>query len=250
MRALVIEVGNTKVVVAEWRGTPASGSESLTRIREDATPSADDEKKEWCATLAQLFRQAGEPHVFGTSVVPEISTLIQSVASSCILIDHTVDFPFGLKIDEPHTVGADRFCNVAAAVQKGYRDALVVDLGTATTFDLLLDGDFVGGLIAPGMAFAARKLGETAARLSPVPFAPCPLEVGKNTAAAMQGGAYHVAVHGVLATVTALLGRYGERPVILTGGLAHYLDRPGWDLQPDWTLGGAAYLGMLTVSSR
>jgi len=250
MHALIIEAGNSKVVVARWHGTPTPGPESLTRLREDATPIGSDQKSYWRDTLKQLFRQEGEPLVFGASVVPEISTLLQATFPNCVLIDHTLDFPFGLKVEEPDTVGADRFCNVAAAVRKGYRDALVVDLGTATTFDLLLAGDFTGGLIAPGMAFAARKLGEEAARLIPVPFESCPLEVGKNTEAAMRVGAYHVAVRGVLATAAALLDQYGERPVTLTGGLAHFLDVPGWDLQPDWTLSGAAYLGALAVTRR
>ncbi|MHB8080338.1 MAG: type III pantothenate kinase, partial [Candidatus Krumholzibacteriia bacterium] len=130
------------------------------------------------------------------------------------------------------------------------RDALVVDAGTATTFDLLADGRFRGGLIAPGMAFAARCLGEEAARLSPAPFAPCPLEVGITTAAALQAGAFHVGVRGVLGVVDGLLERYGPRPVAVTGGLGPYLARAGWLHDPDWTLRGALHLAWPALRAR
>ena len=137
-------------------------------------------------------------------------------------------------------MGADRLCNVAAAAAAGLGSALIVDAGTATTFDLLLDGVFVGGLIAPGMAFAARCLGERAARLAPVPFAAAPLAAGRSTAEAMAAGGWHAGMGGVRHIVAGLLARHGRLPVIVTGGLgAHLADlgphRPGLD--PAWRAG-------------
>jgi pantothenate kinase type III len=93
------------------------------------------------------------------------------------------------------------------------------------------------------MAFSADKLGKSAARLQPVEFSPCPMEVGRNTGSAMQIGAYHVGLNGVVGTIGALMDRYGDRPLFVTGGLAHLLAGGGRALQPDFTLWGAAYLG-------
>ena len=147
-----------------------------------------------------------------------------------------------MAITSAQTVGADRWCNVAAACAAGLRDAIVVDAGTATTIDVLDGGTFAGGLIAPGMAFAARQLQTRAAQLWEVPFAPCPLAPGADTAAALQGGAFHVGVHGVSGTVSALLAGRPRAQVVLTGGLGRFLTRDGWPWDPLWTLRGLAAL--------
>jgi type III pantothenate kinase len=150
--------------------------------------------------------------------------------------------PFAHDIRGPQTVGADRWCNVAAAVDAGLTDALVVDAGTATTFDVLAGGVFRGGLIAPGMSFAARALQREAARLWEVPFAPAELRAGRDTQEALAIGAYHVGVHGVRGTVIALLERYPGCTVVMTGGLGGWAALPGWQYHPDWTLRGLAVL--------
>ncbi len=240
-RAIVVDAGNSNVVIARWRREPGR-PERLERISQEPTPLVPEAREVWAAALAEtVAREGGGPLVL-VSVVPELNEPVQQVIPEVLAIDHTLSFPFRLDLEEPAAVGADRYCNVAAAVRAGWRDALIVDAGTATTFDLLQDSCFAGGLIAPGMAFASSQLGREAARLQPVPFAPCPLEVGRNTAAAMQTGAFHVAVHGVRATIKALLARYGDRPVVLTGGLGELLKRPGWEYRPDWTLTGAVFL--------
>ena len=250
MRALVVDAGNSMVAVARWEGTAAPGPERLTELHRQEIPRGEAAQHAWLQELTALLRQEEDAALVLASVVPRLTATVRAAWPDCVIIDHTLDFPFSLSLEDPAGVGADRFCNVAAAVRAGHHDALVLDLGTATTFDLLLDGDFAGGLIAPGMAFAAQKLGEEAARLQPVPFRSYPLEGGKKTEAAMGAGSYHVAVLGVTATAAALLDRYGDRPVIVTGGLAHHLNAPGWEHQPDWTLQGAAYLGALALTDR
>ncbi len=250
MRVLVVDAGNSKVVMASWQSRTGAEPERLMRLRQDATPSDSQQLHAWLATLSQVIRQGAYPHLILASVVPSLTAALCDAFPDCVVIDHNLAFPFGLGVDEPAGVGADRYCNMAAAVQEGYTDALVIDLGTATTFDLLSNNVFVGGLIAPGMALAASKLGEQAARLWPVDFAPCPLEVGTHTEMAMRVGSYHVAVRGVISTAQALLARYGERPVILTGGLARFLEVPEWQRRPDWTLAGAIYLGTPVIRQR
>lgn len=246
---LVVDVGNSRTAAALWAGGPGAAPPQgeLTRLPDRPTPRDAGGRRELAAALAALARARGATALVLASVVPAVDAGLADAGLTgagprVLRVDHAGPLPFALDVEEPAAVGADRYCNVAAAVGRGWRDALVVDAGTATTVDLLREGRFAGGLIAPGMAFAARKLGEEAARLRPVPFAPCPLDVGRTTAAAMQAGAFHVGVNGVVATVAALRERYGRPPVAVTGGLAPFLVQPGWLHDPDWTLRGALLL--------
>jgi len=252
-RVLVIDVGNSRVAVALWTATPGTSggagaapggvpAGTLHRLREWPTPRDATARTGLADALTALAAAEGTTGAAIASVVPPCGEALLAALPGAVPADHTSPLPFALGVAEPAAVGADRYCNMAAATARGWRDALVVDAGTATTFDLLADGCFRGGLIAPGMAFAARRLGEAAARLSPVPFASCPLEVGASTAAAMQAGAFHVGVLGVLGVVDGLLERYGPRPVAVTGGLGVHLARSGWLHDPDWTLRGALRL--------
>jgi type III pantothenate kinase len=160
------------------------------------------------------------------------------------VVDHDRALPFDLDVADVSRVGPDRLCNMAAAVCAGLDTALVVDAGTATTFDLLRDGVFAGGMIAPGMAFAARQIGEKAARLQPVAFAPASWDVGRDTEAAMAAGSWHTGTQGVQSVVAGLKARYGEMPVILTGGLGRHLDVSGAFHDTHWTLRGGAFLSI------
>jgi len=177
------------------------------------------------------------------SVLPVIAQLLAD-QEGVVVADHERDLPFEFDVADISQVGPDRLCNMAAAASSGLSDALVVDAGTATTFDLLLDGVFRGGMIAPGMAFAARQIGEVAARLEPVPFGPTSWDVGRGTEDAMAAGAWQAGIGGVLAVVTGLKCRYGDLPVIITGGLGHHLQIPGSYLDPQWTLRGGAILSI------
>lgn len=223
MSTLLINVGNTHTVAARRDGD----------LRElwggVSTPDA-------AAAIAGCARE-GEA-VAIASVVPAVTAALLAALPAARAVDHTWTLPFAHELREPQTVGADRWCNVAAACAVGLRDALVIDAGTATTFDILQDGIFRGGLIAPGMALAARALQERAARLWPVPFAACPLEAGRDTASALAAGGYHVGVHGVVGTARALLERYPGLTVVTTGGLAEHVRQPGWRHDPLWTLRG------------
>ncbi len=240
---ILVDVGNTDTVVARLaggiagEGLPAGAPQFLLR---EPTPDTGSAREELAVRI--LAARTAAETVAVCSVVPAVTGTLTGAAPDVVAVDHTWDFPFGVAVDEPASVGADRWCNVAAATAAGHGQALVVDAGTATTIDVLADGAFVGGLIAPGMAFAARQLQTRAARLQEVPFAPCPLVPGRDTAAALQAGAYHVGVHGVVGVVQALLATRPDARVVLTGGLGGYLVRPGWKHDPAWTLRGLSVL--------
>jgi pantothenate kinase type III len=252
MKALIVDIGNSRIVCSAWSGDqqyPAlvPGQDGVL-----APPVPLEEMGSWehasfvdgapfTAEFQDLHADSGCPPVVLVSVVPHlISVFPESVHPE--VVDHTCRLPFILDVDHPASVGPDRLCNMASASGAGLKNALVVDAGTATTFDLLLDGVFVGGMIAPGMAFAARKLGETAARLDPVPFGPVSWDAGRGTASAMAAGAWHTGTGGVRHVVAGLQDRYGELPVVVTGGLGGLFGDSGWFYDPEWTLRGAAIL--------
>jgi len=248
MRILVADIGNsqTKVVRCDLAAlqTGAGLETTPSPLFATETPLDTATGHDLARRLTVALAEQSALAVVVVSVVPWVTQVVTDASPDSFVIDHTVSFPFRLRVEEPAAVGADRYCNLAAAAAAGWRDALIVDLGTATTFDLLVAGEFIGGLIAPGMAFAARQLGDLAARLDPVPFAACPLEAGTSTEAAMRAGAFHVGVTGVARVIAGLLDRYGACPVMITGGLGCYLDSPAWRHDPDWTLRGAVELAI------
>jgi pantothenate kinase type III len=256
MKALIVDAGNTRITCAAWdsdRQRPGlmAGSETrlapLVPLRElgflehPADPAQEEGFRD---SFRQIHEDAGRPPVVLTSVVPRVAGLLPG-GLELEIVDHTSNLPFTLGVTEPSRVGPDRLCNVAAAAAAGLSRALVVDAGTATTFDLLQDGVFVGGMIAPGMALAARNLGKTASRLNPVPFGPVSWEVGRDTEAAMAAGAWHTGTGGVCAVVGGILARYGKMPVVMTGGLGFHFEGLDWYFDPHWTLRGAAILSNL-----
>lgn len=253
MKALIIDAGNTRVTCAAWDGDRqrpvlAKGFQSRLALSVPLRelgfldhPTGPEGEEVFRESFRQIHADAGHPPVVLASVVPQVANLLPSELDLEI-VDHTSDLPFTLGVTEPARVGPDRLCNMAAAAAAGLSTALVVDAGTATTFDLLRDRVFIGGMIAPGMALAALKLAETASRLDPVPFGPVSWEVGRNTGEAMAAGAWHSGTGGVRAVVRGILDRYGPMPVIMTGGLGGHFEDPGWYFDPHWTLRGAAIL--------
>lgn len=248
MRAILVDIGNTRVRAKAWTevdaGTPPGESAPpLRTLYTTATGDAVADPALFRGELDRLLEQQGEPPVVLVSVVPLLTEAFGAVATELIVVDEKLPLPFGSDVEDLAAVGPDRLANVAAACAAGWADALIVDVGTATTFDVLEAGRFRGGWIAPGMAFAARKLGEEAARLEPQPFGPRPLEPGINTAEAMVAGAWHVGRGGVEAALGALAARFPRARVVLTGGLGECLHAEGRLFDPDWTLRGAAHLG-------
>jgi type III pantothenate kinase len=261
MPALIMDAGNSRLKVARVAGRTdpagaagASGAASavraggtagappVRRIWEAPTPADQTERQRTAGLVAELARTEDCDTLVLCSVVPPLDQALRGTGLDVLVIDHTSPLPFDVGVKEPAAVGADRYCNLAAAAACGWSSAVIVDAGTATTIDLLLDGEFGGGLIAPGLAFGLHWLGRTAARLRPVPFVRRELTLGRDTDEALQVGSYQVAVAGVTATVGSLLERFGDCPVVVTGGLGEHVQEEGWRQEPDWTLRGAAVI--------
>jgi pantothenate kinase type III len=255
MKALIADAGNTRVAFAGWTAAdglpcrrngvwlPARPLRALASLPTPRDAAADAVFVE--AVHAMVDAAGGVPLVL-VSVVPRVDALLAAMGLDLRPVDHTSPLPFGHRLREPAATGADRLCNVAAAVAAGLEAALIVDAGTATTCDVLVGGVFEGGLIAPGMAFALEQIGRQAARLRPLPFAETPLVAGQDTASALAAGSFHAGVGGVEALISGLQRVHGPLPVVVTGGLARFLARPDRFLDSQWTLRGAACLAGLS----
>jgi type III pantothenate kinase len=247
---LVVDAGNTNVVFAVhdghvWRGT--------WRIATDPQRTSD-EYAVWLLTLFQYVgvdRAAINAAVIGT-VVPaalyHLRRLCRDWFSTEPLVARAnLDWGFDIKVDRPDEVGADRLLNALAAHWRYGGPLVVVDFGTATTFDVVdHDGAYVGGVIAPGINLSIEALHKAAARLPRIGIGRPQAVIGRSTVPAMQSGIYWGYVGLIEGLVTRIAGEYGQKlSVIATGGLAPLFAEGTLVLEqidPDLTLDGLRLL--------
>ncbi|MCK6576523.1 MAG: type III pantothenate kinase [Anaerolineae bacterium] len=162
------------------------------------------------------------------SVVPRLTSAFIELAERYIgcapvVVTHKTDTGVRVAIDQPEQAGADRIINAAAVVALYGAPAIVIDFGTATTFDVVdADGAYRGGAIAPGIDVSQEALVRHAARLHKVDLQPPPSAIGTNTIHAMQSGiflGYIAMIEGMVSRIKAALGQPGVK-VIATGGLS------------------------------
>jgi type III pantothenate kinase len=131
----------------------------------------------------------------------------------------------GIRYDDPREVGPDRIANAVAAKERHGAPCIVVDFGTSTNFDVVSPaGEYVGGVLAPGIEISMDALFQRAARLVKVDFAEPPSVIGKTTATALQSGLVYGFAGQVDGIVEAIRGELGaEAQVVATGGLAELI---------------------------
>ena len=219
---LVVDVGNTNIVLGLYRGDTLAGSWRLATARER---TADE-----YGILARQLIGGSITDVEGAivgSVVPPLNGVIESMMRQYFDIDPLFVEPgvktgIAIHVDNPQEVGADRIINAAAAHALFGGPTVVVDFGTATTFDLVsADARYLGGVIAPGLNISAEALFARAARLPRVEIRKPATVVGTNTVVNMQSGIYYgylSLVDGILARITKEVGPLQK--IIATGGLA------------------------------
>jgi type III pantothenate kinase len=222
---LAVDAGNTNVVFAVHDGTEWRG-------RWRIATRADRTSDEYAVWLLALFQFSGlkptdiDRCVIGT-VVPAALYNLRRLARewfSCepLVARSTIDWGFEIRVDRPAEVGADRLLNALAA-HHHYRGPLVViDFGTATTFDVVDgDGAYLGGVIAPGINLSLEALHKAAARLPRIGIGRPQAVIGRDTIAAMQSGIFWGYV-GMIEGIVARIRSEHETPlkVIATGGLA------------------------------
>ena len=225
---VLIDVGNTNTVLGVYRGDELVES---FRLSTDPERTAD----EYGALLLPLFARADlvpeeAEAVVVSSVVPPLNAVFERLARRFfrrepLFVEPGVKTGMPIRYDNPAEVGADRIVNALAARELFGSPVVVVDFGTATTFDVVnAAGEYAGGIICPGIGISAEALFAHASRLYRVDIRRPSRLVGKNTAGAMQSGLYF----GYVGLVDGILARLTEelpelRAVIATGGLAELI---------------------------
>lgn len=223
---LAVDAGNTNVTFALFDGKKRKSS---WRIKTDAARSAD----EYIVFLAKLFELNGFEFTqvkdcIISSVVPDANFSLRMMCHSAfklkpIFIGKDIkNLGLEIKLDKPEEIGSDRIVNAVAVLTYYEPPAIVVDFGTATTFDVIgKDSAYLGGAIAPGVNLSLNSLHQAAAKLPKISVSRPELAIGTNTITAMQSGIYY----GYTALVSGMINRIktelkGKPIVLATGGLA------------------------------
>jgi type III pantothenate kinase len=244
---LAISANNTNTVFAVWDGAVLKGS---WRTATEGKRTAD-EHVVWLDHLLALdgLSRADIDGAVVASVVPEVNfnllTLCRKYcrAEPVVVGDKGVELGTRALVERPEEVGADRLVNTVAAHDRYKGPLIVVDFGTATTLDVVDgEGNYCGGVIAPGINLSLTALHLAAAKLPSVRIARTERVIGKDTVSCMQSGIYW----GYVGLVEGLVGRIkgefgGAMRVVATGGLAPLFAGAiaGMDkVDPDLTLWG------------
>ena len=225
---IAVDVSNTNTKVGVYDGPRLV---EHWRLQTDPQRTAD----EYGVFLRGLLANAGDvlPRVRGAivaSVVPPMNDTIDQLLRGLfgvtpVFVGPGVRTGISIAVDNPREVGADRIVNAVAAYERARGAAIVVDMGTATTFDYVTaKGEYAGGLIVPGIGISLDALGARTAKLPRVELARPPRTVGRNTIHAIQAGV----VFGYTALVDGLVERIRREndpsaKVYATGGLAHLI---------------------------
>jgi type III pantothenate kinase len=244
---LAIDAGNTNIVFAV-----CEKGEVRVQWRATTKPSRTaDEHAVWLAELLTLqklsFKDLNQAII--ATVVPaalfDLRTMCRKYLNCDPLVvgDANVKLGLNVKVDHPDAVGADRLINAVAAHERYKGPLIVVDFGTATTFDIVsASGDYEGGVIAPGVNLSAEALHQAAAMLPRVAVARTEHVIGKDTVPAMQSGIYWGYVSLIEGLVARIKAEYAKpMKVIATGGLASLFHKqiPVIDqVDPDLTIRG------------
>jgi type III pantothenate kinase len=225
---LVIDAGNSNVtlglyredsLIAEWRlltdrsGTIEKYRTDILRLFSDAALRVEDVEG-----------------ISIASVVPSLNDILRVIGEQLfqvkpLFIDHQTDTGLKIKYDSPASLGVDRIVDAFAAVTKYGAPCVVVDFGTATTFNVVNSQlEFLGGAIAPGLVISAEALFTRTAQLPRVEIAKPEKAIGSSTAQSMQSGIYYGYAGLVDGMLERIIGELNDRPnVIATGGLAKLL---------------------------
>lgn len=226
---LAIDVGNTETVVGLFR-EGAAPDEPLHAWRFATDPRrTSDEHAFLLRGFLDRYRSPSDEPLRRAVVASVVPSMDRVWAGACrrlnvehLAVDARAGLPIELDVEDPAGVGADRIVNTLAADRLYGRDTVVVDLGTATTFDCITaDGVFLGGVIAPGPRAGAEHLGRAASRLPHVEVAEPERVVGRRTEACVNSGVFYSVVDSIDGIVGRVLDEWRpEDPlVVATGGL-------------------------------
>jgi type III pantothenate kinase len=231
---LVLDVGNTNTVLGVFAGDGRNGTlVAHWRVATIQTQTVD----EYGVLFRNLFamadiKVAAIKGIIISSVVPPMDSVLREVCeryfhSNALFVEPGVKTGMPVQYDNPAEVGADRVVNGVAAFERYGGPCIIVDFGTATTFDAVsAKGEYLGGVIAPGIGISADALFERTARLPRVDIRKPPRVIGANTVGSIQSGLYYGYLGLVDAILERMLAELGpETKVVTTGGLAPLIGR-------------------------
>ena len=222
---LAIDVGNTNTVIGAFEGTTLKNH---WRLQTNQSRTAD----EYGILLRQLFELSGMDPATVTavaiaSVVPPLALTLDQMSVRYfgvkpMFVGPGVKTGMPILYENPREVGADRVVNAVAAFERWRCGLIIVDFGTATTFDAVSQkGEYLGGAICPGITISMDALFRSASKLPRVEFSRPPQVIGRNTVASIQAGL----VYGYVGLVDGICARMSEElgftpRIVATGGLA------------------------------
>lgn len=257
---LAIDIGNTNITLGLWYNGDW-------RHNWRARTVHDKMPDEYAALVRSFLRDAGMNYsvigdVVMASVVPPLTHAFaeltrKNIGLEPLIVNARTKLGIQLEVDNPEQVGADRIVNAAAVHQLYGGPAIVIDFGTATTFDVISrQGNYIGGSIAPGIGIAHDALVRRAAQLYKVELLPPPSPIGRNTTHAIQSGlflGYVCMVEGMVARLKAAMPEGDRAKVIATGGLASLFQQHTDVIEiiaPTLTLDGLRLIHALNAPSQ
>jgi len=225
IRILTVDIGNSNITIGFFADQELV---DVRRMVTDHSRSSGSYRQDLMNILAESpFSNLAIAKAVLASVVPDLTGVIAEALRQTLhivprVIDQQTDFGINNLTDQPGSVGIDRLVNVAAACQIYGGPALVIDFGTATTYDLITaQGEFLGGVIAPGLKISAEALWQRAAQLPRIEIVKPGQVLGTDTIRSMQSGIFYGYLGQVEYLVNRLKTEYGaDLKVIATGGLA------------------------------
>lgn len=257
---LALDIGNTEVTVGLFHRKELRGHWRM-------TTNAERTPDEWAVALEAFLVRAGHsPAEINAACLASVAPVVtqgllgavrSAVTANVGLVEARAALPITLDVDEPFAVGADRIANVLGALEMHPGDSVVVDFGTATTFDCVTaDRRFIGGAIMPGLRTSAEQLVRKAAKLTATELIPPQRAIGRRTEDHIRAGVLFGtadAVDGMIRRVRAEWPGGAVPRVIATGGLATLVSSLTSTIDvvdPDLTLHGlrvaAEALGLVT----
>ncbi|MEX1137876.1 MAG: type III pantothenate kinase [Bacteroidota bacterium] len=231
---LAIDIGNTHTVFGIFQGKDLKADWRVS----SSTQRTEDEVG---TQLLQFLQGAGIEtssiqSIGISSVVPNLTDIFSHMAEKYfrkapVIIGSHLDLGIAIRYKDPSAVGADRLCNAVAAFAKHGGPLIIVDFGTATTYDVIAaNGDYLGGVIAPGIETSAADLHRRAAKLPKIELHIPKQLIGKDTVASMQAGILFGAIdslEGMIRRLQQEIQSKGkkEAKVIATGGFSAFISR-------------------------
>jgi type III pantothenate kinase len=249
---LALDVGNTNTVVGLFEGDRLRSHWRLTTHAERTA----DEVGMWLHQLLQWEHVTPSDLAAAavSSVVPPMDPRLREgvrryLGQTAFFVEPGIRTDMPLLVDAPNELGADRLCDAVAAFAEHGGPCLVLDFGTAVTWEVVsAAGEYLGGAIAPGPAVTAEALSSKTAKLPRVALAPPPRVIGKGTVDSIQSGMFYGYLGLIEGVTRRMLAELGEATVVATGGLASAFAEHTdliHHVEPDLTLHGLRLLWRL-----